>query len=121
MKCAFLVLLLLLVAPGCGKTQADPAAAAPAESPQPSPTPKGTQTFEGVVQISKGSAFLEGHMLPHDFMKERFGREWRAAVEGKRARVTGTAEVYHCGPNEQCLMQGNIPRFKTVTRFDLLD
>lgn len=124
------LLLLLLVVTGCGKTQADPAASAPADSPQaPRVDPRasgedtatGARTFEGVVRMSKGSAFLEGHMLPHDFMKTRFGREWPKAVEGKRARAVGTTEVYRCGPNEQCLIQGNIPRFTTVTSFELLD
>lgn len=126
------LLLLLLVAVGCGKTQADPAVTAPAETPQAarleagptgegSTTATGTRTFEGVVRMSKGSAFLEGHMLPHDFMKTRFGREWPKAVDGKRVRVVGATEVYRCGPHEQCLIEGNIPRFTTVTRFELLD
>ena len=53
-------------------------------------------------------------------MKKTFGDRWTVDAVGKRVRARGTLRIHRCGPQEQCLVGGEIPIFE-ATSIELVD
>ncbi len=70
--------------------------------------------------MSKGNPALAGALLPHGIVKKTFGDNWRAVALGKRVRARGKLRIHRCGPQEQCLISGEIPIFE-ATSIELID
>jgi hypothetical protein len=108
--------ILVLSAPACAQS---PVVLPP---PQTRESPAGEErVIEGPVAISKGLPFVGGYFVPLDAVEARLGRGWSSWLPGKRVRVRGVTEIYVCGPAEQCLIEGRITRFRSVTDFAPLD
>jgi hypothetical protein len=75
---------------------------------------------EGQLFVSKGNPAVADVLLPHEPIEERFGPDWHRTAVGKRIRVRGALRVHRCGPQEQCLLSGEIP-ILTPESIELLD
>jgi hypothetical protein len=102
----------MLLALGCHEASNPPTGA---DEPQqqiasePQRAANDVETREGELQASKGFAAVADVLIPSDAVEKRFGSDWRTTAVGKRVRVRGKLRVHKCGPQEQCLIQGELP------------
>ncbi|WP_272417343.1 hypothetical protein [Polyangium jinanense] len=100
----------IVFTPGCREaTNPPPVAEEPTAASNPQRTEKGVETREGELHASKGFGAVADVLLPHDVLEEKLGRDWRTTMVGKRVRVRGKLRIHKCGPEEQCLIQGELP------------
>ncbi|MDI1447366.1 hypothetical protein [Polyangium sp. 6x1] len=99
--------------PGCHEATNPPPVA---EEPKAASAPQrahdvegGVETREGELRTSKGFGAVADVLLPHDVLEEKLGSDWRTTMVGKRVRVRGKLRIHKCGPQEQCLLQGELP------------
>ncbi len=76
--------------------------------------------FVGRLKLTKGEQpMVGGRLVSSDSFEERFGVEWRKLLAGRRVRVTGREHVHVCGPDEQCLSDGEIPQILDVRMIEV--
>ncbi|MDC0740011.1 hypothetical protein [Polyangium mundeleinium] len=84
-----------------------------AEEPKAADAPKqaeeGVETREGELHPSKGFGSVADVLIPRDDLKKHLGADWQKTTVGKRVRVRGKLRIHKCGPQEQCLIQGELP------------
>ncbi|HVK64289.1 MAG TPA: hypothetical protein VM694_07440 [Polyangium sp.] len=117
-SCRFALVVTLagtVFTPGCREaTRPPPVVEAPGvEEPKAASAPKqaeeGVETREGELHPSKGFGSVADVLIPRDDLKKHLGEDWQKTTVGKRVRVRGKLRIYKCGPNEQCLIQGELP------------
>ncbi|WP_282421419.1 hypothetical protein [Polyangium sp. 15x6] len=101
----------IVFTPGCREATNPPPVAAeePKAASNPQRTEEGVETREGELYKSKGFGAVADVLLPDDVLGEKLGRDWRTTMVGKRVRVRGKLRIHKCGPQEQCLIQGELP------------
>ncbi|TKD12739.1 hypothetical protein [Polyangium fumosum] len=96
--------------PGCREAASPPPGA---EEPKAASAPKqaeeGVETREGELHPSKGFGSVADVLIPRDDLKKHLGEDWQKTTVGKRVRVRGKLRIHKCGPQEQCLIQGELP------------
>jgi hypothetical protein len=115
-------LLLVVAVLGCStpSPRGAPSSSAPAGVAPSSAAATVEEVREGTLEVSKGNPALAGALLPHGVVKRAFGDNWTSVALGKRVRARGTLRIHRCGPQEQCLISGEIPIFE-ATSIELVD
>ena len=112
-------LLLVVAVLGCSTPSASPpgtpSSTAPAGTAPTATSATSEEVREGTLEVSKGNPALAGALLPRGIVKRAFGNDWRSVALGKRVRARGTLRIHRCGPQEQCLVSGEIPIFEATS------
>ncbi len=126
--------LVALAASGCPRQGTTPNGRAPASSstavrivpppataPPPEPAERAVANPDeviGTLGTSKGMVSLGDVLLTPAQLRAQLGDDWRRHL-GRRVRARGTRETYQCGPQEQCLLGGSIPKLRDVVSIEL--
>ena len=126
MKIASTLILVVVAMAGCDGSKVPVPAASPvlqAAQVPPAPPDTAEATLSLVIGrvrvVPDGRPMVDGWLISAAAFEERFGADWLGILRDRRVRVTGREESHPCGPEEECLSDGEVRRLTSVRMIEV--